>query len=403
MKRFFMIAASAALLLSCEDSFYEVNSLETFKVTTQKDVYMVGERVEFTLSEDADFVMFYSGEEGSDYEYVYQDRLYPDKMLLSFSTATYPDNGTNPRSGRLLWSNDFPGVYEPEWIRLSTWHDITDRIVYPQLSPTQYVLYDTDNIEIEDLFEGNPDAPIYFCWAFETQANSIRNRFRIDNWHIHGEQNPDMDFYSFAQSAFRMVEGVGFDIEPHASYYPRVTDKYVVWDGISKSTVYKDGWAISAPIYKSAHINAGKDSGITIKTIGDPVKKNHNHYFSKPGTYEVVFEAKNVNSRNSAVAVARTTVTIEGEMPSEDVKVPVETSIDSIELAADQTSASFNLRCSANWVITPSDDNVTVEPSRGNAGDIYTINVTVKDGVSSDLTLTVKAGEDTKTIPVVFQ
>ena len=400
MKKIIFAALVAAMFSSCEDSFYKVNSLDGFSVTTEKKTYKVGERVEFLLSADSDFIVFYSGEEGSDYKYKNQDRLYEDKMLLSFSTATYPDNGTNPRSGRLLWSNDFPGVYEPEWIKMSTWHDITDRIVYPNMSPTTYVLYDTDCMDITDLFEENKDKPIYFCWAFETQANSLRNRFRIDNWRIHGETNPDKEFYSFAQTAFTMVEGQGFDIEPHESYYPRVTDKYVVWDGISKSTVYKDGWAISGPIKYSDYINTGKENGVTIKTIGDPIKKVHNHYFNKPGTYEVVFEAVNANSKNKLTAVAKTVVTIEGEIENTEVVVPIETSADAIEFSSSSTTASFNLRCSANWTITTSDAGITVTPSQGNANDLYQITVTRSEGAAVSSALTIKAGEAEKTITV---
>ena len=405
MKKIIALAAVAVMFGACEDSFYKVNSLSDFKVTTGKSVYKVGERVDFQLTSDADFIAFYSGEVGYDYEYKSKDRLYPDKMLLSFSTATYPDNGTNPRSGRFMWSNDFPGVYEPEWIRMSTWHDITDRIVYPQPSPTSYILYDTENIDIEDLFDKeDPTAPIYFCWWFETSPETedgsiaVRNRFRIDNWRIHGETNREMEFYSFAQTAFSMIEGVGFDVEPHATYFPRVTDKYIVWDGISKPTVYKDGWAISGPIYHSENINAGKDASVIIKTIGDPVKKSHNHYYSKPGTYEVVFEAINENSKNRASAIARTTVTIEGEESVEIVADPIEVSADEIVVAASGT-ASFNLRCRSNWTITTSDSSLSVDPQRGNAGDMYHVRVKLDAGADFG-TLTIKAGTSEKTVSV---
>ena len=60
-------AAIAATLLSCKDSFYELGSLSDFSVSTEKSVYKVGERVEFNLRSDADFIVFYSGEEGSEY------------------------------------------------------------------------------------------------------------------------------------------------------------------------------------------------------------------------------------------------------------------------------------------------------------------------------------------------
>lgn len=404
MKKFIAFTAAAVILTSCEDSFYKVNSLAEFTVTTEKEVYKVGERVEFKLGSDADFVAFYSGETGYDYKYKIADRLYPDKMLLSFSTATYPDNGTNPRSGRFMYSRDFPGVYEPDWIRMSTWHDITDRIVYPLPSPTNYILYDTDNIEIQDLFdEDDLSAPIYFCWWFETKietedgSSPVRNRFRIDNWRIHGE-NTGMDFYSFAQSGFVMVEGVGCDVEPHATYYPRVTDKYIVWDGTSKPTVYKDGWAISKPIYYSENINAGKDASVMIKTIGDPAKKSHNHYYSEPGTYEVVFEAINQNARNRAEAIARTTVTIEGEATDEVEEEAIKVSTDEISVSASGT-ASFNMVCTSNWTITTSIPSVQVEPSRGNAGDMYHVTVSLDNDADFGI-MTIKAGEEEKSISI---
>lgn len=399
MKKMIFMAVAAVLLCSCDNCFDNVNSLDDFIVTTEKSVYKVGERVEFKLSADADFVVFYSGEEGTVYEYKEKDRLYPDKMLLSFSTATYPDNGTNPQSGRLMWSDDFPGVYKPEWIRLSTWHDITDRIVYPKVSPTAYILYDTNDMEITDLFK-DTSKPIYFCWAFETKANSVRNRFRIDNWRIHGEANRDMDFYSFARTGFIMVEGQGFDVQSSTTYYPKVTDKYVVWDGVAASTVYKDGWAVSGPIYYQDNINTGKDAGITIKTIGDPVKRVHNHYYEKPGIYEVAFEAVNANFRTKLSAVAKTTITVEGEDTVTESPVPIVTSKDSIEFLRSTKVVSFNLRCTSGWTITSSDDDLNVTPAAGNADDIYVITVTQSEGASPKAALTVRSGADTKTIPV---
>lgn len=395
-------AAIAATLLSCKDSFYELGSLSDFSVSTEKSVYKVGERVEFNLRSDADFIVFYSGEEGSEYEYKDKDHLWPDHMLLGFSTATYPDNGTNPESGRLLWSNDFPEVYEPEWIKLSTWHDITDRIVYPKPSPTNYLLYETPAVEISDLFAEDPGSPIYFCWAFKTEANTIRNRFRIDNWHIYGK-NTGREFYSFAQSAFVMVEGQGFDIESSEQYYPRVTDKYIVWDGVSKSTVFKDGWAVSGPIYWSENINTGKDSGVTIKTIGDPVKRQHNYYYDKPGTYEVVFEAINANASKRTSAIAKTMVTIEGEESGQSNVPVIEVSTAEVEIPLSAMSATFNLRCSAGWTITSSDSLVSVDPVAGNAGDLYMVKVSVADGASSESMLQIKAGDAYKNVKVVLK
>ncbi len=402
MKRFFAFAAALAALYACGDSFYDVAPLSDFKVSTEKDVYKAGERVTFTLSGDADFIMFYSGEEGSAYDYRDKHRLYPDEMRLSFSTATYPVEGTNPHSGRLLWSNDFPGVYDPEWIKLSTWHDITDRIVYPLPSPTYYTLYDTEDMDISDIFAAAPGEPVYFCWAFQTNANSTRNRFRVDNWHIYGK-NTGKDFYSFAQCSFTMIEGCGFDVDPSPTYFPKVTDKYIVWDGISKSTAYKEGWAVSGPITFAEAIDAGKDSGIALKSIGDPVLREHNYYFSKPGTYEVVFEAMNINAEKKNSAIAKKTITVEaGEAPEDDATA-IRVSTETIRIPATAATASFNICCASAWTITSSDSLVSVSPASGNAGDLYMVTVTLGEGAPSESTLTISAGEASKTIKVVIE
>lgn len=401
MKRLIAFAALLPALFACNDSFYKVAPLSGFEVSTEKDTYKAGERVTFNLKGDADFVVFYSGEEGSAYDYRNKHRLYPDEMRLSFSTATYPDNGTNPHSGRLLWSNDFPGVYDPEWIKLSTWHDITDRIVYPLPSPTYYTLYDTEDMDISDIFAAAPGEPVYFCWEFHTEANSIRNRFRIDNWHIYG-RNTGKDFYSFPQCAFVMVEGCGFDVDPSPTYFPKVTDKYIVWDGISKSSVYKEGWAVSGPISYAEAIDAGKDSGVALKAIGDPVLREYNYYFAKPGTYEVVFEAMNINSEQQTSAIARKTITIEESDTPQDDTAAIQVSSEVLRIAADATNASFNLKCASSWTVTSSDPLVSVSPASGNAGDLYIVTVTIGNGAPSESALTITSGEATKTIKVVI-
>lgn len=402
MKNNISIFAIPAILLaasSCKPSLAPVDTPDDFDARLVTIDAVEGERVSFDIAGDVDFINFYSGEPGSDYEYKDKDRLYQDEMLLSFSTAQYPKNGTNPDCGRFYWSNDFPGIYEETWIKLATWHDITDKIVYPKLSDTNYVLYDTNDLPISEFFAEDTELPIYFCWKFSTAANSKRTRFRIDNWSIHGKQY-DKEFYSFVSSAFTMVQGKGCIIEPSSTYYPRVTDKYILWDGVWESTVEKEGWAISAPIKFAKAINAGHDKGLSIKTIGDPVMRNYNYYYSAPGTYFVVFEAINANAVSQKSKTVKITVNVAPakDKPIEEEKYIEISSIegDALNIPAEGGSAKFGLRCLSRWEIAVDSTWAAADITEGSGGHLYTVGVSAgpnDTGAPRECTLTISTAD----------
>lgn len=377
------MAAIIGVLSSCTDSFDEVSTPKDFAVSTEKDTYKVGEKVVFNISGDVDFINFFSGEEGSDYAYHDKDRIYEDEMMLSFSTAQYPANSTNIDCARLLYSNDFPAVYEEQWVKLSTWIDITDKVNYPRVSDTNYVLYDTEGFPLADLFDGS-GLPLYFCWEFVTEANSQRTRFRVDNWQIYGKKTGKL-FYSFVDSNFQMIQGSGFALENSASYYPRVTSMFILWDGVWASTVKKEGWAISDPIELSEAINAGHDRSISIKTIGDPVMRAYNYYFETPGTYTVTFEAINANANGQKSVTAQKTITIEKNVEEGDEDKKETVILSGIEnnrivLSKESLSAKFNLQCADRWSIEGFDTSwLTVSPVEGSAEHIYTVTVAAAD------------------------
>ena len=127
------------------------------------------------------------------------------------------------------------------------------------------------------------------------------------------------------------------------------------------------------------------------------------NYYDKPGTYEVVFEAINANASKRTSAIAKTTVTIEGEESGQSNVPVIEVSTAEVEIPLSAMSATFNLRCSAGWTITSSDSLVSVDPVAGNAGDLYMVKVSVADGASSESMLQIKAGDAYKNVKVVLK
>ena len=67
MKRISIFLASLTMLCACS---HDIDREAYFKVTlSSANTYMAGEPVVFNFSGDIDNVLFYSGEQGSEYQY----------------------------------------------------------------------------------------------------------------------------------------------------------------------------------------------------------------------------------------------------------------------------------------------------------------------------------------------
>jgi hypothetical protein len=295
MKRiFFIIVATLPLLIACtKDKIVEDPE---FEVSLPATTFKVGEPVTFSFKGAPEVITFYSGEKGADYEFKNAERIYDATTSLSFHSAKYAGNNDNLVA--LKYSTNFNGVYEPDAIRQATWVDITNRFHIPPINGTSAVMEFSNEKDISDIFP-NAETPVYFGWFFTTAENSNRTRFQIINFEVKGVVSADTSLsgvkYNQASAGFQMVKGEGFQIQDHATTTPRVTSTAIIWDGVFANTSFKEGWAVSLPIYPASKINLGRDYGVGIKSVLDSPLKEYSTTYQSPGTYKAVFIASNVS------------------------------------------------------------------------------------------------------------
>jgi len=311
MKRYhLLILLMLPLLISCEKDTEVLDP--DFDVSINKTTYKAGDTVYFKFSGNPDVIIFYSGERGSDYDFKNEERIYDSKASLSFQSAKYA--GNNPDLVALKYSSNFSGVYEPAAIRQATWVDITNRFHIPPINGTSAVFEPSGEQDISDIF---PDSqtPIYFAWFFTTAENSNRTRFQITNFEVKGVvlEDPTLSGvkYDQAMAGFQMIKGEGFDIQDHATTTPRVTATAIIWDGVFANTSFKEGWAVSLPIYAPDRINLGRDHGLGIKSVVDAPLKEYSMIYENPGTYKVVFVASNVSVYGRKDLIKELEITVE--------------------------------------------------------------------------------------------
>ena len=159
---------SLATVISCRKMHEETQAVN-IDLSTEYQVYKIGEPVSFKIDSNADFLTFYSGEEGSKYEYHDVNRVVDAGIALSFMTSTSSGlaGSPNPSILPVSYSNDFSGIYTEEEMAKATWIDITERFNFPE--DTGISDCKSGNVDISDLFESD-DRALYFRFEYTVQA-----------------------------------------------------------------------------------------------------------------------------------------------------------------------------------------------------------------------------------------
>ncbi len=287
----YVILVIAGLLFGCSKE-YEITE-PSLQVTIDKQTYKVGDTVRFHFDGNADFISFYSGEKKADYAFHNKERIYEANNILSFKSAKY--SGINTECCQLKYSIDFNGQYDRESIRNATWINITDYFFIPPITGTSAVFSDSGELDIADLFPGD-DTPIYFGWFFTTQASTLRTQFQVTEFKIVGEvlEDPSLSgvIYGYSDFNFKLILGEGFDLG-NETPVPSINGTRIHWTGLNQNTTFKEGWAVSGPIYQTENVNLGLDKPEPIKIVSDPESASYQHIYNEAGEYTATFVIAN--------------------------------------------------------------------------------------------------------------
>lgn len=314
-----ILCVCPVLAISCQEG-YKITE-PVFDVEPESHTVKVGEPVVFNINCRADIVSFYSGEFGNDYAYKDKERLTPATANISFDlkqTVSGDAQLLNPAIVPISFSTDFNGVYDVENMEAATWSDITDRFSFPAEDyhiPTKNGSVTTSNkaVDINDCFEKG--LPIYlrfryFLKKYDSTAKVGRTTVQIMNFSIDGHTDfADVQMYPMTGIGWNFVKMSSWTGASDKSSLPGAQASLTMnceWNPSQDREIY----AIAGPIEKAADVNSGIETSVPLKVLSDPDLTTYSYSFDKPGSYDVVFVAKNTNINGKREVVRHVSILV---------------------------------------------------------------------------------------------
>lgn len=294
MKKLYFICIVIFGLSSCAKD--EV-LFPTFDVAVNSATYQVGETVNFHFTGNADFVTFWSGEEGTNYDH--RERTILTDGLVSMSFTSSVQFGQQQRNLQVYLSNDFTGEYTPEGIESATWIDLTDRFTYGTNTSFAY----SGLVDVSDVLE--PATPFYIGFKYEGQpvvGGVTQRTWSVNALNITNTFPGDR----VTQLMTQATAGYLFVDILNPNNFWAFNGNIIVFRPNS-STVASLDWAITAPIVAD---RTDPDVGFAIKGFADNTLESHQHSYDTPGNYKVVFVASNATVDGQETVVRELNLTI---------------------------------------------------------------------------------------------
>ena len=293
---------------------YSLESLSGFAVSAPTAA-KVGERISFSLSGDADIIVFYSGEQG----HVYKESDSNDNALPTMSLAfesemtTQSGSAPNPTMIPLKVSYDFSGEYTKQKMEEATWTDVSDLFKWP-LSPSSPV--QSGNVDMLQFF---PDkhTPIYLRFDYSVKAyNAVSQPNSSAAWYVRnlsitgGTGEEVRELYSMLACEWSVVPIDNYNLNTSPPLMPTEANNRLWLRAQTRPDVDISYAVVSAPISHVSKIVVGKDSGLTIKTSSEPRLASYSYTFGEPGEYEVAFKGINANAVERQEVVKKLTIKV---------------------------------------------------------------------------------------------
>ncbi len=345
-------AVLTMLLASCQQQ--NISLPADFDVKLDGDnVYRPGEIVRFRFSGDADYITFFSGEAGHEFDKRERTSIPMEEIRnLSMAVRVQPLWGTGAKPDplseygfRIYLSKDFKGLSsEDGFEQRKEIQKMIDEGQFPlsaddETKPWKQV-WDDDKCQsiqnewkygfsIDDLSEYADNFSIAFHWRPWTENWKWSQR----TYHVQG--NIDME-YGVAEQRKTTLAEIPFTVvtmneqdPPHLGVSPTqrgdTTTIGTVHFGNPEWEINFEGaasnypglnweldvWCISDPMPLNS---VSKDKGVQIKSLLSPIL-TYDHVYDKPGTYKAVFYGVNDNYQGRTTAVKEVTVIVVDDKP----------------------------------------------------------------------------------------
>ena len=293
------ISAAALVAVACEDD--QSVSVPTFEVSADKATVRVGERAVFNFEGNADIITFYSGEDGSSWNYRETNRILPASMYMSFSikTSSGTEGYPNPARLPLYYSTDFSGNYTLEDLQNATWVEVTDLFKMPTDVGQQVY---SGSVCIDSFYEESETiylAMFYQVDAFKSSAaggkGNGRTQWNVMSFFIEGVAEHDSAvLYENATAGWTFVYQEGFAETPEANM-PDISSSRILFRSEFKPTTNNAVWCVSGALKKREVVDLGYDRPMPIKSYADPTMTTFHHIYEEPGEYTATFLGVNAS------------------------------------------------------------------------------------------------------------
>ncbi|MDR2283392.1 MAG: DUF5017 domain-containing protein [Sphingobacterium sp.] len=287
--------------LSCENAIV-VNS-PTFDVHVDKLVYKVKDTVRFSFSGDVEYLMFYSGERGAEYEHRLRTKVENAKPILKFENEF--KYGPIERRFKLFVLTDFSGIMDADGINNATKHDISDRVNFSPPPGKSGVWFDSGDIDLSDFVKYRQ---VNLAFQFVTEEMGVGNQGTLTI------QNLSLTTYDEKQNAYPVLRELSDGgwlaysfLGPNRVWRIRPQDLYI---GVNPKEPANDDWVITKALDLSSIL---PDKGVPLKRLTSQLE-DYKHVFTKAGEYVVTFVAKNENVYGEKEVLKKLNITIKEEL-----------------------------------------------------------------------------------------
>lgn len=293
MKRNIFILLISVLFISCEKAF-DIK-LDDFDVSLINNPTKVGDTAKFTIKGNPDFITFYLGDKGSNFDY--RSRSSADSCLpqLSFTTSVQDWSALHPNSLSLLVSTN----YNEDTLNIasSTWQDITNRAVLATSNTTTA----SGTINLNDF---NKSDSIYIAFRYNTSSgiNAIQPSWVVQNFSLRNMSFPDSVIHNMVTQSNTGWQAADINLRNNRW---QITGTQLSIRGSAALADANDDWVITKVYPKRVN----PDRGLPIKQIFDKLN-SYSYIFNKPGKYIVAFVASNKNYKSEYEVVKRIEINI---------------------------------------------------------------------------------------------
>ncbi|RAV30212.1 DUF5017 domain-containing protein [Sinomicrobium soli] len=307
MKKFIQIAIYLFVLTFWVQGCEDMEEVETPRFTVTPSAFEVkaGEPVVFTVDHTPDFLKFYSGEFGHQYEH--KDRTNAEgTVTMSFENSQKWGLGSNATGTLTVWySGDYDGSGTAEAVNHATWTEITDR--FDISTRYDFEFQSSGVVDITDLADGNT---IYF--GFRYFSDNIQDRGA--EWYfndllietdVEGAPAP-LTIATEETPGFLPVDVQGIvEAWNGAKWYWDSGNGYWRMRGNSDNIVNED-WLITRPLNLTA---VSPDTGEDLKNYSTALS-SFEHTYTQPGTYTVTLVGNNTTVYGHKEKMQEFTITV---------------------------------------------------------------------------------------------